>query len=238
MSEVDPLLMVLEEVKKCYHCDGVISRDTPYYSVVRVCSDCRDSYKLCKCGCGTKIYPQPGTLWPDWAKGHHRTSKETLYPKNKLQVCQSCKTEFLARRTSKLFCSTGCYDEYRSSGQGSLNPLPEKDFKCVDCGSSFSATRSKKSICSACYARRRENSRLLYKYGVTLEWFESKLQECNSKCEICLNEFSSRRDTHIDHDHETGVVRGLLCGNCNRAVGLFDDSVESLKSAIDYLGGQ
>lgn len=39
----------------------------------------------------------------------------------------------------------------------------------------------------------------------------------------------------IDHDHETGKVRGLLCNNCNRAIGLLGDSVSTLLDAVEYL---
>jgi len=41
----------------------------------------------------------------------------------------------------------------------------------------------------------------------------------------------------VDHDHKTGDIRGMLCHNCNRALGLFKDSVVNLKSAIEYLEG-
>lgn len=39
----------------------------------------------------------------------------------------------------------------------------------------------------------------------------------------------------VDHNHETGVIRGLLCNNCNRALGLLGDNVETLQNAINYL---
>lgn len=52
------------------------------------------------------------------------------------------------------------------------------------------------------------------------------------KCKICF-EFSEK--LHVDHDHETGVVRGLLCGNHNRMLGMAKENVLIFESAITYL---
>ena len=54
-------------------------------------------------------------------------------------------------------------------------------------------------------------------------------------CDICRQAFKSRRDRHIDHCHRSGKVRGILCSNCNTALGQMRDSVEILESAIAYL---
>ncbi len=55
----------------------------------------------------------------------------------------------------------------------------------------------------------------------------------NGGCAICGQ--PQERRLHVDHDHKTGRIRGLLCGSCNRAIGLLKESVASLASAIGYL---
>jgi hypothetical protein len=50
-------------------------------------------------------------------------------------------------------------------------------------------------------------------------------------CEICFR----HADLQLDHDHETGAARGWLCGSCNRAIGLLQDSPKLLAQAINYL---
>lgn len=56
-------------------------------------------------------------------------------------------------------------------------------------------------------------------------------------CAICRSDFSEMdpRHTHADHDHLTGEKRGLLCGQCNRALGLMNDSPLLLRRAAEYL---
>lgn len=58
------------------------------------------------------------------------------------------------------------------------------------------------------------------------------LKRANGRCEICGN---SRARLCVDHDHESGRVRGVLCHSCNSALGLFKDSLSFLKNAIGYL---
>jgi hypothetical protein len=73
-------------------------------------------------------------------------------------------------------------------------------------------------------------------YGITLEQYDEMLEEQNYRCAICNNEDEVEgRRLAIDHCHTTGVVRGLLCGKCNRGIGLFYDSRELLERAINYL---
>jgi len=77
-------------------------------------------------------------------------------------------------------------------------------------------------------------------YGVTLEWYRETLAKQNNVCAICKEPEKvvirgKLIAMPVDHCHETGKARGLLCTKCNRGIGLFSDSVDKLQSAIDYL---
>lgn len=75
-------------------------------------------------------------------------------------------------------------------------------------------------------------------YGITPEDYDRLLSEQGGRCAICDGDtHRSKRGNffHVDHDHITGEVRGLLCVWCNTALGKFQDSPEILRSAINYL---
>jgi hypothetical protein len=71
------------------------------------------------------------------------------------------------------------------------------------------------------------------KYGLTKMNFRRLLKHQDYRCAICPVPIDD--SAHVDHDHKTGVVRGLLCLHCNVGLGFFRDDIETLKSAIEYL---
>ena len=74
------------------------------------------------------------------------------------------------------------------------------------------------------------------RYGITVQEYENILKMQNYGCAICgTTECSSGRNFAVDHCHETGKVRGLLCAACNTSLGKFKDSVYILQNAIRYL---
>jgi len=83
-------------------------------------------------------------------------------------------------------------------------------------------------------ARMRERTKER-RYGVTQEHFDQMLLSQDNKCKICNIEFSGSKFTHIDHCHDTDKVRGLLCNNCNLALGQFGDNTDIMDMAIKYL---
>jgi hypothetical protein len=71
------------------------------------------------------------------------------------------------------------------------------------------------------------------KYGINKEQYLAMLEAQNNSCAICEMEFTAT--PHIDHDHVSNHVRGLLCRECNYGLGNFRDNVTFLASAISYL---
>lgn len=111
-------------------------------------------------------------------------------------------------------------DRHTADGKGSY---------CIECASS--AKR-------ADYAERRVELLLrtqARKFGVTVEWLEETLLAQGGVCAICQRPCVSGRALAVDHNHQTGAIRGLLCANCNRALGLLQDSTSVVMSALLYL---
>ncbi len=74
------------------------------------------------------------------------------------------------------------------------------------------------------------------KFGITKEEYDSMFNKQNGCCRICgkhQNEFS--KALAVDHDHATKKIRGLLCSNCNKGLGFFNDDINKLSIAINYL---
>jgi len=73
-------------------------------------------------------------------------------------------------------------------------------------------------------------------FGITQADYEAILQMQRGGCAIC-GKPPGKISLHVDHDHATGEVRGLLCVGCNNALGQFRDDLELLARASDYLVG-
>ncbi len=73
------------------------------------------------------------------------------------------------------------------------------------------------------------------KYGMTDEELTLFLETRNHRCEACGGD-ARGRNGHVDHAHETGRVRGLLCSGCNVALGQVEESIDRLNALIKYIG--
>lgn len=111
--------------------------------------------------------------------------------------------------------------------------------------------KNRRRTCKSCEsAKRRERNKnkpynksnhLRSKYGLSVEAFEKLAADQNYKCLICNKDLDFSTNVNVpdkaqvDHCHETGMVRGILCFSCNTGIGKFNDSIELLNKAIDYL---
>lgn len=88
--------------------------------------------------------------------------------------------------------------------------------------------------CRECISRRDRERHLAITYGLSKEDVAELLARQNGVCIICLRAPA----VHVDHDHSTGEVRGMLCFRCNVAIGHLDDDPSRLRRAGDYLEGR
>jgi hypothetical protein len=73
-------------------------------------------------------------------------------------------------------------------------------------------------------------------YGITPEQYNEIFNRQKGKCAICGKpQTELKKRLHIDHNHITGEIRGLLCFNCNLILGMSNDNSEQLRNAADYL---
>jgi hypothetical protein len=128
----------------------------------------------------------------------------------------------------------------------SPDKYPQKHFKdksCKRCGSVFSPKAPSHLYCSQqCADESIADHYYKRTYGISLDTYKELLEQQDHKCAICQQEGFVMAEHHqvklmVDHCHTTGAVRGLLCHNCNRALGLLQDSRQYLLNAVKYLEG-
>ena len=93
--------------------------------------------------------------------------------------------------------------------------------------------------CAACQASYGREYRMAKSYGLTIQQVEEIFEAQNGACKLCLRELTlggkESTSAKVDHDHVTGVVRGLLCDLCNRGLGYFKDRPEVMERAARYV---
>ena len=114
-----------------------------------------------------------------------------------------------------------------------------KQKECKTCKTLFTPGAPSRLYCSA--SCRGKNAYYKRNYGITDADLEEMKQSQNNLCYLCGDSgFLIGKNNHteklaVDHDHETGKVRKLLCHNCNRALGLFKDNPELMRKAASYV---
>ena len=90
-------------------------------------------------------------------------------------------------------------------------------------------------ICSICNKKRRSDK--FRKWSrITIEEYNILLKKQKGKCAICkIDKDPIGRKFAVDHQHKSGKIRGLLCGNCNRGIGLLQDDPKIILQAFKYV---
>lgn len=119
--------------------------------------------------------------------------------------CDWCEVEFTPIRRNQLYCDAVCR-------------IKKNDVKY-----------------NPAHAQTLRKYKLKYQYGITVEEYDAMLAKQGGVCNICQRTPSEGRNFHIDHDHDTGVVRGILCPKCNQQLGwleLYRDRIRMHTSAV------
>lgn len=111
-------------------------------------------------------------------------------------------------------------------------------YYCKDCALANTRAYHNKQIAenNIEYIRKKRSSRYKCMHGISLVEFEQRLKEQDYKCAICkitLDGFG--QGTHMDHCHKSNKIRDILCTNCNRGLGHFQENEDNLMAAIKYL---
>ena len=109
--------------------------------------------------------------------------------------------------------------------------------KCKICKNAYEAMRRKNFTDEQ--KNKLKDLQLQNDFGITLEEYNEIFVRQNGKCAICgKHQIEFKRALCVDHCHETGNVRGLLCLGCNTGIGSLNDDIENLNCAIIYLTKQ
>jgi hypothetical protein len=226
--------------------------ETPTF---KTCPDCKTKKP-------SSAFNKNGNKLQDYCKDCHSKRQKASREKNSnrknivipdFKTCSNCGVEkpsscFCRSRGNRSGLGSFCKDcqskhQKRSYGKNKARKyILIPDFKtCPGCniekpGCVFGQSRGSKDglgvyckVCSAIHNRKR-------RYGVTEEWYQAILLAQNYSCAICKTKTPGGKGTwHTDHNHLTGEVRGLLCNNCNSAIGCFKDSTFLIDKAIKYL---
>jgi len=108
--------------------------------------------------------------------------------------------------------------------------------QCKECEKGYEMNRDRdfKAAYRAKTPEQRKNEQLKYRYGISLDEYNDMLQAQGGTCAMC--DATALDDTLcVDHNHDTGEVRAILCKPCNTMLGMSGDSVARLQAGIDYL---
>lgn len=183
----------------------------------------------------------------DWFAGQRKQATMESREGRRCSECGGPIPMTLDRRA--VVCSAQCRmvmrNRVRVAERHAKNPGATN---CAQCGRPIVGRRNTARFCSdACrdesngelWRQRGSGYMREYLYGLTPDQFATMLADQEGRCAICRADSpGGKGGWHVDHDHQTGTVRGLLCHGCNLGLGNFVDDPGRLRAAADYLAGE
>lgn len=178
-------------------------------------------------------------------KGANKVYGQRLVDKPPIQcVYSKCGKLFKRTNINQICCSVECTQLRLASPEMSAKRYPQGYFKLKKCRNEGCEKEFKPRAPSQYYCSdecKGYNSYYKRTYGITQTQYNEMKQEQDNVCYLCgsdgfvIGKLGHSEKLAVDHCHETGKVRKLLCHNCNRGLGLFQDNPELIMKAAEYL---
>lgn len=187
---------------------------------------------------------------------HFNQIGECMSKPKSIRLCEHCADVPVSRRR---FCSQDCIRANRAKTHVRKCKDCEKTPEEVEFGQHKGTIDGLAIVCKPCNRARTKkttanysaekraeiterfkspkyrNNAMMRIFGIDLLSHEEMKIQQDNKCLICSETFTEAKVPHIDHNHETGKIRGLLCRTCNSGLGMFKDDPDKLRQAITYL---
>ena len=179
---------------------------------------------LCKCGCGTET-PLAKRTDPRYGTINGQPLEFVIGHRTKTTHC----LRGHLRSPDNVYKSGACKECSRAKGNARYTPKRLKGY-CLHGHLDMPENRDSKGDCAICYKEKRLTAK-----GWTVEIYEQTLLEQGNRCAVCRQP-SDRGPLCTDHEYSNPPKhRGLLCNQCNTALGLLRDNQELCRAAADYL---
>lgn len=139
-------------------------------------------------------------------------------------------------------CSA-CYQRFKASPDWKQKGRPARVNTCGHpdkphvshgmCGAC--ATRARRDRNRQADKTKRRDYQLRKTYGISLDEFNAMYKAQGNRCALCRKEIPVERHRHVDHCHDTGRIRGILCFDCNKGLGMLGDTQKAIARALNYV---
>lgn len=134
------------------------------------------------------------------------------------------------------FCSERHQVLARQERRRAERALGQSEKRCDWCSASLAGRKGNTKWCSPDCARSgHRDSRIQREFGITSVYYDALCSKQKNRCAICRTDDRGDKEWHIDHDHVTSQVRGLLCSRCNTGIGQLQDDPQIIRAALRYV---